>query len=111
MILASETYAKPVFHAVRAGHFVAVLESYPYATPSFDIRRYPSDGEPLWKVTPEYIVGFTDAMLERADVMSFMIQASQFIDTTNIATVRDTVSRALVHWSKTFPRGVPDCIF
>ena len=111
MILASETYATPIFHTVKAGHIVAVLENYPYATPSFDIRRYQTDGEPLWKVTPEYIVKFTDAMLERADVLSYMIQAIQFIDNTNVTTIRDTVSRALMHWAVLFPRGVPDRVF
>lgn len=111
MILSSETYAKPVFHVLREGEYAAVLESFPYPTPIFKITRLNTDTEPIWRVLPEYTMGFTENMLARTDVMEYMIQASQFVDTTNIQTVRDTVCRLLVDWSRRFPRGVPDVSF
>lgn len=111
MILSTETFAKPVFHLLKGGSFAAVLESFPYATPTFVIQRLPTDAEPIWRVTANYDIGFTENMLKRTDVLNYIVQAQQFVDTTNAATVRDTVGRLLVQWAKLFPRGVPDVAF
>lgn len=110
-ILNSETFAVPVFHVLENGVYAAVLESHPYPTPTFHIKRLATDEDPIWRVTVDYDIGFTENMLQRADVLEYMIQAPQFIDTTDIKTVRDTVTRLLRHWSKLFPRGIPDKAF
>lgn len=110
MLLSSETHAVPVFHVLGEGLVGAVLEDYPYATPTFVIRRLPTDTQPLWRVDVKYEIRFTENMLQRTDVLAYMIQAQSLIDTSDIRSVRDTVSRLLVHWSKLFPRGVPDTI-
>lgn len=111
MILSSETYAKPVFHILGPDKYAAVLESHPYATPTFNIQKYPMEKDSEWRVSIEYDIGFTDNMLQRADVLEYMLQAPRFIDTTSVSTVRDTVTRLLEHWTKLFPRGVPDVAF
>lgn len=111
MILSSESFAKPVFHLIKDGHWAAVLESFPHPTPVFQIQRLPTDEEPIWRVNATYEIGFTENMLCRTDVLEYMVQAQQFVDTSNKSTVLDTVSRLLVHWAKLFPRGVPDIAF
>lgn len=111
MILGSETYSKPVFHVIGNGHYAGVLENFPFPTPVFEIKRLKTDDNPIWRFDVKYDIGFTEDMLQRSDVLEYVIQAQQFVDTTNITTIRDTVTRLLVHWSKLFPRGVPDVAF
>lgn len=111
MILSSETFASPVFHVISGGHYAAVLESFPYPTPTFVIKRLRTDSSPMWRITASYDIGFTENMLKRTDVLNYIVQAQQFADTSDVRTVRDTVTRLLVHWAKLFPRGVPDVAF
>lgn len=108
MILSSETHAVPIFHILGEGHSAAVLENYPYPTPTFYIKRLATDDKPIWRVNVEYEIRFTENMLQRTDVLTYIIQAQAFIDTTSAKTVRESIGRLLVHWSKLFPRGIPD---
>ncbi len=108
MILPSETYGKPVFHVLSESEFAACVEGTPYPTPVFHIKKMKTDTESIWRVTPDYSVKFTEDMLQRSDVLEYMVQAQQFIDTSNINTVVSTVTRLLNHWCVRFPRGVPD---
>ncbi len=110
MILSSESHAKPVIHVIHMNQFAAALEQYPYPTPVFIIERLPTDGPSHWRVQANYDVRFTENMKQRSDVLGYMIQAQAFVDTTDISTVRDTVTRLLVHWSKLFPQGIPDSV-
>lgn len=110
MILPSETYAAPVFHILGSGKYAAALEGTPYPTPVFHINKLQTDDDSLWRVKPDYSIGFTENMLQRSDVLEYMIHAQQFIDCSNIKTVTNTVTRLLEYWAKKFPRGIPDAV-
>lgn len=110
MILPNESYATPVFHVLGEGKSAAVLEGTPYPTPVFYIDRLPTDGKSLWRVKIDYSIGFSENMLQRSDVLEYMIQAQQFIDTSSFKAVRDSVTRLLQYWKTKFPRGIPDTI-
>lgn len=110
MKLSSESYAEPVFTVLKDGHYAAYLEHYPFPTPVFRIQRLPTNESSLWRVNTEFDIGFTEDMLQRTDVLEFIIQARAFIDTRTISTIRDTIGRLLNHWKKIFPQGVPDAI-
>lgn len=110
MILPTESYGVPVFHVLSANETAAVLEGTPYPTPVFHIKRLKTEDKPIWRVTTDYSIGFTENMLQRSDVLQYMIHAQQFVDCTDIGTVRATVSRLLQHWSRKFPQGIPDSV-
>lgn len=110
MILGSESYAQPVFHVLSKDHSAALLEQYPYPTPVFHITRFPEGPSVSWRVRVDCEMNFTENMKQRADVLEYILQAQAFVDNTDITSIRSTVTRLLVHWTKLFPRGVPDSI-
>lgn len=111
MKLSTESFAEPVFHVLANGVYGAVLEKYPFPTPTFTIIKRRTPTETIWKVDVSFDIGFTEKMLQRTDVLEYMIQAQMFMDTTSIKTIRDKVNRLLTHWCKLFPNGVPDAMF
>lgn len=111
MKLSTESFAEPVFHILADGVYAAVLEKYPFPTPTFTIIRQRTSTETIWKVDVSFDIGFTEDMVRRTDVLEYMIQAQMFMDTASIKTIRDKVHRLLVHWCKLFPNGVPDTVF
>lgn len=111
MKLSTESFAEPVFHILADGVYAAVLEKYPFPTPTFTITKQRTSSESIWKVEISFDIGFTEDMLNRTDVLEYMIQAQMFVDTSSIKTIRDTIHRLLLHWCKLFPSGVPDTVF
>lgn len=100
--LPTEHRSKVVIHVLSSTKSAIVLEQYPFAAPVFMITR----NEPgSWSVDVEYDIGFTEAMLQNLDVVEFMVTARHFIDPLTIGTIRDTATRLLEHWAKTFPEG------
>lgn len=104
--------AKVVFYAIRPNLSSGVLDHYPYPTPRFDVERLPVQKGAQWRVNLvlEPKLGFTDNMTSRSDVLGFMLRAPRYIDDTNAATVRASVTKLLMHWAEMFPTGVPDAI-
>ena len=111
MKLSTESFAEPVFHILADGVYAAVLEKYPFPTPTFTITRQSSSPEAIWKVDISFDIGFAEDMVRRTNVLEYMIQAQMFIDTTCIKSIRDGVHRLLLHWCKLFPNGVPNAVF
>lgn len=110
MILPHESYASPVFHILGDGKYAAALEGTPYPTPVFYINRLPTSDGSLWRVKPDYSIGFSENMLQRSDVLEYMIHAQQFLDSSSLKAVRSSVTRLLEYWKKKFPRGIPDSV-
>lgn len=110
MILPNESYASPVFHILGEGKYAAALEGTPYPTPVFYIDKLATDGSSLWRVKVDYSIGFSENMLQRSDVLEYMIQAQQFIDSSSLKAIRESVTRLLTYWSSKFPRGIPDTV-
>lgn len=111
--LPNETFAEPVIHVLTQEHFAMVLE-YPgnrHPTPVFHIQKQRTNEGWRWDVKSDFSIGFTENMLNRVDVIEYMVTANNFVDTTDITTIRDTVHRLLVYWTTLFPNGVPDKAF
>lgn len=102
--------AKVVFIMIHKDLSCGVLQEYPYPTPRFDIHRLPSGKYTQWRVQLEFDpdLGFNDAITARTDVLNYMLSAPRYIDTTNIMTVRKSVSKLLMHWAEMFPQGVTE---
>lgn len=102
--------AKVVFHVMRKDLVCGVLENYPHQTPRFDIERLPQEKKSEWRVSlfmdPD--LGFTDTMTSRSDVLGYMLRAPRYVNVESASTVRESVTRLLMHWAEMFPNGVPD---
>jgi len=97
-----------VFHVVSKDVTYAVLEKYPYPFPMFKLQRLPMENGSEWRAHIEYDVGFTDNMLVRSDVLTFMVLAPGHIKTYSTAAMRESITELLHYWAETFPKGVPD---
>lgn len=108
MLNFSKTQPDVVFHLVKQDVAFAVLEKYPYPFPLFKLQRLDMENGAEWRASIEYENGFTDNMLQRSDVLTFMVLAPGHIETETTQGMRTSVSKLLLHWAEVFPRGVPD---
>lgn len=108
MLNFSKTQPDVVFHMLSKDVAYAVLEKYPYPFPVFKLQRLAMERDSEWRVTIEYEIGFTENMLVRSDVLTFMVLAPTYVKTENTQAMRESVTKLLLHWAEAFPHGVPD---